>query len=42
MGRSAAYDAGSVAHLVDELKLTVGPPDEGRQSLLRSAVDHFY
>jgi len=42
MGRDAAYDAGSVAHLLDELKLTAGPPEEDGQSLLRSAVDHFY
>ena len=42
MGQDAPYDAGSVSHLLDELKLTAGPPEEGGQSLLRSAVDHFY
>jgi hypothetical protein len=42
MGRDAAYDPGSLAHVLDELKLKAGRPEEGGQSLLRSAVSHFY
>ena len=38
----ASYDAGSLARLLDELDLKTGAPEEGGQSLLRSAVGHFY
>jgi hypothetical protein len=35
-------DSSSLARLLDELDLKKGPSDEGGQSLLRSAVEHFY
>jgi len=36
------YDAGLLARLLDEFELKPGPPEDGGQSLLRSAVGHFY
>ena len=41
-GADAGYDAGSLARLFDELDLKTGAPEEGGQSLLRSALSHFY
>jgi hypothetical protein len=38
----AAYDAGAIARLVDELDLKSGPPEGGGQSLLREAVKNYY
>ena len=35
-------DSSSLARLLDELDLKKGPSAEGGQSLLRSAVEHFY
>ncbi len=42
LGADASYDAGSLARLLDDLDLKTGAPEEGGQSLLRSAVSHFY
>jgi hypothetical protein len=41
-GEDGGYDAGLLASLLDELDLKTGAPEEGGQSLLRSAVSHFY
>jgi hypothetical protein len=38
----ATYDNNSLARMLDELDLKAGSPEEGGQSLLRSAVGHFY
>ena len=42
LSRDASADAGSLARLLDELNLRPGAAEEGGQSLLRSAVGHFY
>jgi hypothetical protein len=36
------YNASTLARLLDELELKAGLPEDGGQSLLRSAVSHFY
>jgi hypothetical protein len=36
------YNASILARLLDELKLKAGLPEDGGQSLLRSALSHFY
>lgn len=40
--QDTANDSSSLARLLDELDLKKEPSDEGGQSLLRSAVEHFY
>ena len=42
LAQDATYDAGSLAHLLNELSLRPGESAEGGQSLLRDAVGHFY
>ena len=37
-----AYDAGTIARVVDELDLKSGPPEQSGQSLLRDAVRGYY
>ena len=39
---NGTYDSSSLARLLDELDLKTGAPEEGGQSLLRTAVGHFY
>jgi hypothetical protein len=42
LSRDGNADAGTLSRLLDELELRPGAPQEGGQSLLRSAVGHFY
>ena len=42
LGQDTTYDISSRARLLDELDLKTGSPEEGGQSLLRSAVNHFH
>jgi hypothetical protein len=39
---AAAYDGAALTRLIDDLNLKPGLPEQGGQSLLSSAVSHFY
>jgi hypothetical protein len=42
LSKNTVYDAATVTRLLDELDLKTGLPEDGGQSLLRSAVTRFY